>query len=184
MMAVMPVLVIPLLLVAMLALWLVLLPLTLWQRYRLGKARRLARRWQVALNAWSLLASVAFFLAMGAVSTVWWPGSLDYAAAGLGMGALVGGLGLAITRFETTPQGMFYRPNPWLVLALTLVVAARIALGFVQIYRQWRGGGTETFLAVMDHASLLSVAGLLLGYYLIYAWGLKWRLARSSARSG
>lgn len=174
----MPVLLIPLLLSAMLVLWLVLLPLSLWQRYRYGKARRLARRWRMTLNAWSLLLSVAVFLFVSAVSTVWWPGSLAYATAGLGIGAIVGVFGLAVTRFESTPQGWFYRPNPWLALALTLLVAGRIAMGFVQLYRQWRGGAAANFLAVLDHASLLSVAGLLLGYYLAYAWGLKWRLAR------
>lgn len=173
-------LIIPLLLLAMLVLWLVLLPLSLWQRYRYGKARRLARPWLAAFNAWGLLLSVAIFLVVSAVSAFWWPGSLSYAAAGLGIGMIIGGMGLAITRFETTPQGLFYRPNPWLTLTLTLLVAGRIAMGFVQIYRQWRGGEAETFLAALDHASLLSVAGLLLGYYLAYAWGLKWRLARSS----
>jgi hypothetical protein len=180
----MPFLIIPLLLMAMLLLWLVLLPLSLWQRYRLGKARRLARPWLVALNAWSLLLSVLVFLVISAISAVWWPGSLVYGAAGVGIGIVVGGLGLAITRFEIAPQGLFFRPNPWLTLALTLLIAGRIAMGFVQVYRQWRGGEAESFLAALDHASLLAVAGLLLGYYLMYAWGLKWRLARSSRRFG
>jgi hypothetical protein len=174
----MPVLIIPLLLATMLLLWLVLLPLSLWQRYRYGKARRMARPWLVAMNAWGLLLSVAMFVAVSAISAIWWPGSLSYAAAGLGGGVIVGVLGLVITRFEITPLGLFYRPNPWLTLALTLLIAGRVAMGFVQVYRQWRGGATESFLAALDHASLLAVAGLLLGYYLAYAWGLKWRLAR------
>jgi len=180
----MPLLIIPLLLLAMLVLWLVLLPLSLWQRYRHGKTRRMARPWLVTLNAWSLLLSVVIFLAVSAISAVWWPGSLSYAAAGIGVGIIIGGLGLAITRFEIMPQGLFYRPNPWLTLALTLLIAGRIVMGFVQVYRQWRGGEAESFLAALDHASLLSVAGVLLGYYLMYAWGLKWRLARSSRRFG
>ncbi|WP_368564052.1 DUF1453 domain-containing protein [Pseudoxanthomonas sp. UTMC 1351] len=174
----MPFLIIPLLLIAMLVLWLVLLPLSLWQRYRYGKARRMARPWLVTFNAWGLLLSVIVFFVISAISEVWWPASLSYAAAGAGIGVIVGGLGLAITRFDITPQGLFYRPNPWLTLALTLLIAGRIVMGFVQVYRQWPGGEAERFLAALDHASLLSVAGLLLGYYLAYAWGLRWRLTR------
>ena len=180
----MPLLIIPLLVLVMLALWLVLLPLSLWQRYRYGKTRRLARPWLVALNAWSLLLSIAIFVVVSAISAVWWPGSFGYAAAGMGIGIVIGVLGLAITRFDITPQGLFYRPNPWLTLALTLLIAGRIVMGFVQVYRQWHGGEAGSFLAALDHASLLSVAGLLLGYYLMYAWGLKWRLARSPGRLG
>lgn len=180
----MPLLIVPLVVLVLLVLWLLLLPLSLWQRYRYGKARRMARSWLVALNAWGLLLSVVVFLTVSAISEVWWPGSLGYAAAGIGIGAVVGGLGLAITRFDITPQGLFYRPNPWLTLALTLLIAGRVAMGFVQVYRQWRGGEAESFLAALDHASLLAVAGLLLGYYLAYAWGLKWRLARWSRRIG
>jgi hypothetical protein len=180
----MPVLIIPLLLAVLLMLWLVLLPLSLWQRYRYGKARRMARPWLVTVNAWGMLFSVLAFVAVSAISAAWWPGSLGYAAAGIAVGVAVGGLGLAITRFDTTPHGLFYRPNPWLSLSLTLLIAGRIAMGFVQVYRQLRGGQAQSFLAALDHASLLAVAGLLLGYYLAYAWGLKWRLRRSSRRIG
>jgi hypothetical protein len=35
-----------------------------------------------------------------------------------------------------------------------------------------------THALLSGHGSLLAVAGLLLGYYLVYAWGVKWRVAR------
>lgn len=173
----MPLLLIPLLFLILLALWVVLLPLSLWQRYRYGKARRLARPWLVSVNAWVLALSVAIFVAISAIGGYWWPGSLLHAGSGLGLGAVLGLLGLWVSRFEITPQGLYYQPNPWLVLALTALIAGRIALGFLQLY--WHSRGLDTRMAGLDgHGSLVGVAGLLLGYYLAYQWGLKRRLAR------
>ncbi len=172
----MPLLIVPLAVLVLLGLWLLLLPLSLWQRYRMGKARRRARPWLVRLNAWALLVSLLLFLASMALTNVWWPGALAYATAGLGIGVVTGIAGLWLSRFETTPQGMFYTPNPWLVLALTLLVAGRIAMGFVELWRYWQGRESLALVPVLDHASLFAVAGVLLGYYLAYTWGLRRRL--------
>ncbi|MET1162132.1 MAG: DUF1453 domain-containing protein [Pseudoxanthomonas sp.] len=172
----MPLLIVPLVVLVLLALWLLLLPLSLWQRYRMGKARRRAWPWLVKFNSWALLVSVALFALSMAITNVWWPGALAYAAAGMGIGLQVGMLGLWLSRFEQTPQGMYYTPNPWISLALTLLVAGRIAMGFVEMWRYWQGRETLAIIPVLDHASLFAVAGLLLGYYLAYTWGLRSRL--------
>lgn len=172
----MPLLIVPLVVLVLLALWLLLLPLSLWQRYRMGKARRRAWPWLVKFNSWALLVSVALFALSMAITNVWWPGALAYAAAGMGIGLPVGLLGLWLSRFEQTPQGMYYTPNPWISLALTLLVAGRIAMGFVEVWRYWQGRETLAIIPVLDHASLFAVAGLLLGYYLAYTWGLRSRL--------
>ena len=174
----MPLLMVPLVILILLALWLLLLPLSLWQRYRLGKARRKAWPWMVKLNSWVLLFSAGVFLAGMALTNLWWPGALGHALAGLGIGLVIGLLGLWLSRFENTAQGFFYTPNPWLALGLTLLVAARIAMGFVEMWRYWRGSDALSIIPVLDHASLFAVAGLLLGYYLGYAWGLRRRLSR------
>ena len=55
----MPIVLVLLFVFLLLALWVVLLPLSLWQRYRYGRSRRMARGWLLAFNAWSLLVSVA-----------------------------------------------------------------------------------------------------------------------------
>ena len=172
----MPLLIVPLVILVLLVLWLLLLPFSLWQRYRLGKARRKAWPWLVRLNSWLLLFSVSLFLVSMAITNVWWPGALAYALAGMGAGLLAGIIGLWLSRFEQTPQGMYYTPNPWLVLSLTLLVAARIAMGFVEMWRYWQGREALSIIPVLDHASLFAVAGLLLGYYLSYTWGLRRRL--------
>jgi hypothetical protein len=106
----MPLLIVPLVVLILLALWLLLLPLSLWQRYRLGKARRKAWPWMVKLNSWTLLFSVFVFVAGMALTDVWWPGALGYALAGLGIGLVIGVFGLWSSRFENTAQGLFYTP--------------------------------------------------------------------------
>ena len=174
----MPLLILPLVVLVLLLLWLVLLPVSLWQRYRLGKARRKAWPWLVKLNSWLLLVSSAVLLVSMAVTNIWWPGAFVYALAGWGIGLATGLGGLWLTRFEATPQGLFYTPNAWLILLLTLLVTARIAMGFVEMWRYWQGKQALAMIPVLDHASLFAVAGLLIGYYLVYTWGLRRRLPR------
>ena len=176
----MPLLIIPLVVLILLVMWLLLLPLSLWQRYRMGKARRRAWPWMVKLNSWALLFSVFVFLASRALTNFWWPGALGYALAGLGVGLVTGVFGLWLSRFENTAQGLFYTPNPWLALSLTLLVAARIAMGFVEMWRYWQGRETLSIIPVLDHASLFAVAGLLIGHYLSYTWGLRRRLSQAA----
>lgn len=175
----MPIVLVLLFVFLLLALWVVLLPLSLWQRYRYGRSRRMARSWLLALNAWSLLVSVAIFMAVSAFGLFWWPDSLAGAGVGLAAGSLLGLLGVWLTRWEVAPQGVFYQPNAWLALLLVAIVAGRIVLGFVQMAQYWQSGGVPATHALLSgHGSLLAVAGLLLGYYLVYAWGVKWRVAR------
>lgn len=175
----MPLLLIPLAILVVLALWLLLLPLSLWQRYRFGKARRRAWPWLVRVNAWTLLLSAGVYLGVMGITSYWWTGAFTYAAAGLAAGLGLGVAGLLLSRFERTPQGLFYTPNAWLILALTLVVAARIAMGFVELWRYWRGGESLSLVPIVDHASLFAVAGLLIGYYLSFTWGLRSKLPRA-----
>jgi hypothetical protein len=173
----MPLLLLPLLVVALVLLWLLLMPFALWQRYRSGRSRRRAVRWVATLNAWSLLVSVVLFLFGAWVAGYWVDAALAHGGAGLLAGMLLGVMGLALTRFETTAQGVFYTPNRWLVLALTLVVAARIGYGLYRMEQAWVSDIHAAWLA--QQGSVLAVGGLLLGHYLAYAWGLRWRLRRT-----
>ena len=170
-------LLLPLLVVCMVLLWALLMPIALWQRYRQGRARRRARRWAVALNAWSLLVSAVVFLAGAWAAGYWVDAALAHAAAGLLAGMLLGCVGLALTRFEASPQGLYFTPNRWLVLALTLVVAARIGYGLYRMEQAWVADAHASWLA--QQGSVLAVGGLVLGHYLAYAWGLRRRLQRA-----
>ena len=171
----MPLLLIPLLVLGVIALWALLLPLSLLQRYRTGKARRRAWPPGVRINAWLLLASAALFLLGAWIGGRWIEAAAGHALVGLACGVLLGIVGLWLTRFERNAQGLHYTPNAWLVLALTLLVLARIALGVWQALERWTARVPLPEL-LAGHASLFAVGGLLLGYYLAYTWGLKRRL--------
>ncbi|HEY0661835.1 MAG TPA: DUF1453 domain-containing protein [Lysobacter sp.] len=168
-------LLVPLLLMALVALWALLLPLALLQRYRLGKARRRAIGWIVRLNAWLLLVSVGVFALSAWLVGHWVDAALLHATAGLGAGILVGIAGLALTRFEREPRGLYYTPNRWLVLGLTVIVAVRIGAGVLRGWQLWRADA-QALTWLSQQGSLLAVGGLLLGYYLAYGWGLRGRL--------
>ena len=172
----MPLLLIPLALLALVLLWLLLTPLALWQRYRRGHGRRRAVPWAARANAWLLTASAVLLLGSAGLLGYWVDGALLHALAGLGGGVVLGIVGLWLTPFEHGPEGMFYSPNRWLVLALTLVVAARIGFGVWHAAQLWRGeAGHAAWLA--QQGGLLAVGGLLLGYYLASSWGIwrRWR---------
>lgn len=173
----MPLLLIPLLVLGLVLLYLLVLPLSLLQRYRSGRARRSAQPWVIAVNAWMLLLSTAGFLLGAWISGRWVDGALTHALLGLAIGALLGLLGLGLTRFEREPRGGFYTPNRWLVLGLTLVVAGRIAFGFWHAW-QWTRSGADHASWLAQQGGLLAVGGLLLGHYLAYTWGLRARIRR------
>ena len=178
----MPFLLLPLAVLALLLLWLLLLPFGLLLRYKRGRARQRAFGWIVASNAWLLLVSVLVFLASAWGSGMWVPHALPWAASGLLAGMLVGLAGVWRTRFELAPSSFYYTPDRWLVLLLTAVVALRIGLGMWQALNRLRDVEVTAGLLV-DAGSLFAVAGLLMGYHLIYAWGLRrrWRKWRSNS---
>jgi hypothetical protein len=167
-------LLLPLALLFFLLLWVLLVPVALWQRYRLGKARRRVVPWLVGLNAWLLLLSTAVFVCSAWFVGFWVDSALSFSFAGLGVGAVVGLVGLAMTRFEHEGGAQFYTANRWLVLALTLIVAARIGYGVWRAWHAWQADSSALWLA--QQGSVLAVGGLVLGYYLAYGWGLRHRL--------
>lgn len=175
----MPLLLLPLLLLGLVLLWLLLLPLLLLQRYRMGRARQRAIGWVVGANAWLLLVSALLLLAGAWLTQRWVADALPFAAAGLAAGLLLGLLGVRLGTFESTSKGMFHTPNRWLVLLLTLAVAARIALALWQAGLHLRAGG-EMHGVLAEQGSLFALGALLLGHYLAYAWGLRRALRQAS----
>src|SRR5689334_11123854 len=111
-----------------------LMPFILIQRYRMGTARRMARRWMATFNLWAMTFSAICFLTGAAVTQIWVPNALAGGAAGVALGGVLGIAGLALTRWESTPTSLHYTPNRWLVLIVTLVVSARVLYG---LWRSW-----------------------------------------------
>lgn len=172
---------VPVLIVAAIVLGLLLfviaIPFSLFMRYRTGKARRLARGWAVTANLVMLSLSIALFLAGAAVTSFWVPRAFVYGLAGLAAGGTLGIVGLMATRWERTPTGLFFTPNRWLVLFVTLVVAARISFGLWRSWHAWqRGAGAAGWLDAFGVAQSLAAGAIVLGYYLVYLLGLRRRL--------
>ena len=175
----MPIILIALLVFVLLALTGVIL-LSLALRYRAGTARRQARRWVATLNVWATSLSVLFFLCFTLLLSVWIESAFRFALIGLGFGAILGLLGLALTRWESRSEELFYTPSRWLAFIIVFAIAARVVYGW------WRGTHFGSSSPVDQHwfstASgtqlSLAVAAGLIGYYLIYSIGVRFRLNR------
>jgi hypothetical protein len=155
------------------------MPLLLVLRYRAGTMRRRGRRWAATLNLVSFVLSAALFLWIAAITTLWIPRAFNYSLAGLTGGCLIGLLGLALTRWERTPPALYYTPNRWLVLLLTVAVTARLLYGLWRVWHAWRTAGSDaSWLAAAGVAGSMAVGALVIGYYLVYSAGVRWKLRR------
>ena len=173
----MPLLVIPVALLLALLLFTWLIPFSLVQRYRVGTSRRQARGWVITVNLAAIVLSVGLFLAGAAVTTIWVPRALSSSILGLLGGCLLGFAGLALTRWESMPDAVHYTPNRWLVLGITLVVTARLLYGLARAWHSWRLAGDDgSWLAAAGVAGSLAAGAIVLGYYLVYWLGIRWKL--------
>jgi len=157
-----------------------MLPFTLVFRYRSGTRRRRARTWVATLNAVSLAISATILLISAAVTTQFIPYSFTFGTAGLASGAILGLLGLVLTRWERAGPSLFYTPSRLLVLTVTLVVTARIAYGFWRGWNAWRAAQEGTsWIAAIGIPGSLAAGALAIGYYLVFWAGVRSRAMRS-----
>ena len=174
-----PLIILALLVFVLLALAGVVL-LSLAVRYRAGTARRQARRWVASLNVWVTSFSALFFLSFTLLLSFWVGSAFRFALIGTGFGVILGLLGLAMTRWETQPEGLFYTPSRWLALLVTLAVGARLVYGW------WHATHSGSNIASNQHWLMnasgtelsLAVAAWLIGYYLVYSMGVRLQIAR------
>ena len=102
---------------------------------------------------------------------------------GLTGGVVLGWLGLALSRWEHTPRTLYYTPNHWLVLVITLAVTARLLYGFWRIWHAWRTATAgESWHTSAGVAGSLAVGALVVGYYLSYSAGVYRRIKRHARR--
>jgi len=178
-----PIILFGLLLFVLLALAGVVL-LSLALRYRAGTARRKAQRWIASLNVWATSFSAIFCLSFTLLLSFWIESAFRFALIGMVFGGILGLLGLALTRWENRPEGLFYTPSRWLAIIVTLAIAARF------IYGWWRATGgrisasnDQQWLITASGTQLsLAVAAGLVGYYLVYSIGVRLRVSRHERR--
>jgi hypothetical protein len=160
--------------------WLVLLPLIAWRM--VARVKRMIRRqpltrWRPWLTL-TLFPLLLWLLAMTAFvpPNPPQPFKLVWLAAGLVAGGALGVYGLKRTRFEATPEGLFYTPDARLGIALSAVFILRIVyrLGDLLVAGPQAAQGYEFALSPYT----LAPVGLFSGYFMVYAVGLLWRRSR------
>lgn len=92
------------------------------------------------------------------------------------LGGVLVGIGLAVyglrlTKFENTADGLYYTPNAHIGIALSLLLAGRVAYRLFQVYVSTSGFVEPPQVFVRSPPTLL-VVGTLAGYYAWYALGL------------
>jgi hypothetical protein len=156
-----------------------LTPFMLVQRYRVGTARRQGRPWLATFGVVMMAGSTIFFLVGAGVTSLWVQDAFTGALAGVAIGMALGLVGLLVTRWELAPGSFHYTPNKWLVLSVTLIVTARLLYGF---YRSWvaaqAGISGTALVTTFGVPQSLAAGGTVLGYYLAYGAGLRWRLKK------
>ena len=158
--------------------------LSLALRYRAGTARRQGRRWVASLNVWLTGLSAVFFLSFTFLISFWLGTVFRFALIGMCFGAILGLLGLAMTRWESQPEGLFYTPSRWLAILVTLAIAARFVYGW---WRATHSGssasGDQHWLLTASGTELsVAIAAGLIGYYLFYSIGVRLRLTGHEQR--
>jgi hypothetical protein len=161
----------------------VLVPVSLFIRYRAGTARRQARGWIATVNVIGVALSTLLFLTGAALTNIWVPRALELSLLGLLGGFALGIIGLWLSRWEHGPQSLHYTPNRWLVLAVTLLVTARVLYGLWRAWHSWHhAAGDPSLIASFGIGGSLAAGAVVLGYYLSYWMGLRRRLRRHLGR--
>ena len=157
------------------------IPLLMLIRFRLGSARRRARRWAAKFNVVMLAISAALLLISAAIVNTLVPGAFRSAGIGLAVGALLSVLGLAVTRWEKTPQALFYKPNRWFALLIPMALTVRLIFWRWRGWHTWSGSpSTGSWLAASGTAGSLGVGAVVAGYYFGYAIGVLKRVKASN----
>lgn len=145
----------------------------------MGTMRRPARGWIATLNLVTITLSAVVLLFGAFLTSQWTPGALTYTLAGMGVGAILGAVGVFLTRWEYVNGRLQYTPNRWLVLAITVAVAARVFYGFWRSWEAWRASGdAAAWLAASGVATSMSAGAVVLGYYWIFWAGVRGRIRR------
>jgi hypothetical protein len=156
--------------------------LSLALRYRAGTARRQGRGWVTTMNVWMTSFSAVLFLCFTFLLSFYLGPTLRFALAGMALGGLLGLLGLLLTRWESHPEGFFYTPSRWLALLVMLAIAARLIYGWWHTMHRSAPGNQHWLWSASGTQLSVAVAAGLIGYYLVYAIGVRIRIARHEKR--
>jgi hypothetical protein len=148
--------------------------LVAWRMY--SRIRRVIGRQQLSNNR-PKITIVVFTLLFGLLlfSTLAHPLNAVALGGGAALGAALGVLGIRLTKFEQTAEGLFYTPSAHLGIALSVLFIGRMAWRFFQLY-SLDGPPPAGMSDITQSPLTLAIFGTLAGYYVTYALGLlRWR---------
>jgi hypothetical protein len=148
-----------------------------WRIY--SRIRRMVVRQQLSkVRPWITVCAFPVLLALLAASAITQPLSLAALLGGAAVGVGLGIYGLRLTRFEKTPEGLYYTPSAHLGIALSVLLIGRLGYRAMQMYSFTDAGYTPPAppAGLASSPVTLLIFGALAGYYVSYAVGLlRWR---------
>ena len=105
-----------------------------------------------------------------ALYSLFFPRLLIGLGGGLALGVVLALVGLRLTRFEATPEGHFYTPNPYIGVALSVLLVGRVVYRLVLL--STTSDNPVQAPPLMQSSLSFLVLGLLFGYYMVYYIGL------------
>lgn len=159
-----------------------LLPFIVWRLYTrtrrlMGRQRSVAwRHWSAAIGFPSL---ILLLLAAGVLVD----GTADLSLiAGLSAGTILAAVNVRLTKFEHTPDGMFYTPNAYIGFGLVFVIVGRISFRLLTLFTEGLPSNATNVKDASSPATMI-LAGLLIGYFAGFAVGvLLWRRKQTPPR--
>lgn len=156
--------------------FLVVIPLVIWRLYarirrNIGRQPMSKRRPYVTMILFPMLVALLSVAAWSHHRPVLFAAMLG----GIVGGVVLGFYGTRHSKFEATPEGLFYTPNAHIGIALSLLFVGRVTYRLMVLYSSnpYAPQSTNDFAA---SPLTLAIFGLLAGYYVTYAVGLvKWR---------
>ena len=153
--------------------YLIMLPLLAWIVWR-RVSRQFGRQ---PIQRKRMVARIAIFAVIGCLLSLAGLHNIQLAEgliAGALIGALVGMVGLKLTRFEVDPvKGDCYVPNSWIGALLSVLLLGRLIWRFMQMQQVSAAARAASYPASYSYSPLtMLVIGLLVGYYIVYFSGL------------
>jgi len=137
-----------------------------------ARIRRLIGRQKLSPGRpWINVVLFPVFVGLLALGSRLHPLAASLLAAGAALGVALGVVGLRLTRFEVTADGLYYTPSAHIGVALSVLVVARVLWRFLAV--GFPGPGTPPPPPGSSLTPLtLALLGTLAGYYFTYAVGL------------
>jgi len=158
-------------------LWWLIVPFFAW-RVVVRLYRLLARQRYSPLVVWVRVGTLGLLTAAIAALAAGHSTSIVLLSCGLSVGSILGVWGVRMTGFERCEDALYYQPNRYLGVGLSVLLLARVIWRLVLGPEHDSTGWTPTEFA--RNPSTLLLYGLFSGHYLAYALGLRYRAGAMS----